>query len=266
MHHISYFLLLAFVARSSAGVVTRVNGPADSEVTHASVGGNIHIYLTGTDIGTPFAPPSVRVGINGGAECIVQGFTSSRTRMHCIIGAAGLPAPRPVYSAGRVEQYLPLYVVGTDGAHADCWHVGGINHGCFLLFDVGGTPRLDRVLTTAVGAGGIIRVAGRGMDGGTSGTPTATLRLVRAEGGAAIGCASRYDAENTNVAVAYSDASRFGCRLEEGSDATGSLAGFFNLSLTLLRKCRRRRHPHTPFARRGILLRPHAMCTRPARM
>ena len=89
-----------------AGVVTRISGPQHAEISRGS---NVHVYITrGTDIGTPFAPPSIRVGVGGTAVCEVQGFTSSHTRLHCIISADGLPAPRPSYGS-RVEQYMPLW-------------------------------------------------------------------------------------------------------------------------------------------------------------
>ena len=47
------------------------------------------------------------MGINGDAECVVQGFTSSLARLHCIIDAAGLPLPTTYNSAGDFQD-LPL--------------------------------------------------------------------------------------------------------------------------------------------------------------
>ena len=40
-----------------------------------------------------------------------------------------------------------------SGRLAQCWHVGGVNHDCFLRFDLGGTPRLDDVLRAPVSEG-----------------------------------------------------------------------------------------------------------------
>ena len=158
-------------------VVRRVSGPDESEITHASAGGGVSVYLTGSALGTPFnprAPPRlpvsnvawvpnscgcrpdpgaaiVLVGTKGDAECVVQGFTSSLTRLHCIIGAAGLPPPSLSYTSSGSFQDLPLYVIKA-GKGADCWHVGGANHGCFLRFDLGGTPRITQVRSMVHGS------------------------------------------------------------------------------------------------------------------
>ena len=56
-------------------VLQRVHGMADSEIGHASAG--THIYLTGTDIGSAFAPPSIFLGVRTQAECQIQPFTST---------------------------------------------------------------------------------------------------------------------------------------------------------------------------------------------
>ena len=37
--------------------------------------------------GSAFSPPSVFIGINADAECVVQPFTSTRNRLHCIMCA-----------------------------------------------------------------------------------------------------------------------------------------------------------------------------------
>ena len=45
-------------------VVRRVSGPDESEITHASAGGGVSVYLTGSALGTPFnprAPPRLPV-------------------------------------------------------------------------------------------------------------------------------------------------------------------------------------------------------------
>ena len=50
---------------------------------------------------------TVRVGIKGDAECVIQGFSSSLTRLHCIIDPAGLPPPT-MYDSDGAFQDLPL--------------------------------------------------------------------------------------------------------------------------------------------------------------
>ena len=50
---------------------------------------------------------TVRVGIKGDAECVIQGFSSSLTRLHCIINPAGLPPPT-MYDSDGTFQDLPL--------------------------------------------------------------------------------------------------------------------------------------------------------------
>ena len=47
---------------------------------------------------------------------------------------------------------LPLYLI-KEGRRADCWQVTGVNYGCFLQFDLGGTPRIVRPLTPTVQSG-----------------------------------------------------------------------------------------------------------------
>ena len=34
-----------------------------------------------------------------------------------------------------------------DGRVARCWHTAGINHACFIRFDLGATPRVHALLT-----------------------------------------------------------------------------------------------------------------------
>eukprot|EP00908_Phaeocystis_cordata_P019737 Transcript_31336.p1 GENE.Transcript_31336~~Transcript_31336.p1 ORF type:complete len:258 (-),score=16.57 Transcript_31336:1252-2025(-) len=173
-------------------VVRRVSGPDESEITHASAGGGVSVYLTGSALGTPFNPPTVLVGTKGDAECVVQGFTSSLTRLHCIIGAAGLPPPSLSYTSSGSFQDLPLYVIKA-GKRADCWHVGGANHGCFLRFDLGGTPRITQVRSPVLQAASFLRLAGSGIDGGLLGAPLAEAKLRREADGVLVGCRSRYD-------------------------------------------------------------------------
>ena len=159
-------------------VIQRIFGANHSEISHASVGGGTHVYLSGSDIGSAFSPPSVFIGINANAECKVQPFTTSRNRLHCIIGAEGLPPPDVLYdAAGRFAEH-PVRVVN-NGRLARCWHTGGANHGCFVRFDLGGTPRLERLLTPTIQTGGVVRVRGRGIDGGLSGAPGMVATLFR---------------------------------------------------------------------------------------
>ena len=91
-------LLLLHLPHTSAMVIQRVFGANGTEVGFASAGGGTHVYLAGTDIGSAFAPPEVYVGIRADARCVVQPFTSSRNRLHCIVNAEGLPPPDVAYS------------------------------------------------------------------------------------------------------------------------------------------------------------------------
>ena len=85
--------------RGDAMVIQRVFGANDSEVGHASAGGGTHVYLAGTDIGSAFAPPEVFIGINADARCVVQPFTSTKNRLHCIVNPKRLP-----YVAGESQK------------------------------------------------------------------------------------------------------------------------------------------------------------------
>ena len=73
----------------------------------------------------------------------------------------------------------PLRYVIKDGKHADCWQVGGTNHGCFLRFDLGGTPRITQVKTAVLQASAFMRIGGSGIDGGLLGAPLAGAKLHR---------------------------------------------------------------------------------------
>ena len=232
-------LMLALVALPVRGmVIQRVTGANDSEVSHASSGGGAHVYIMGTDIGSAFAPPFVYVGTNLDAQCVVQPFTSNRNRLHCILDPENLPAPDVVYSTtGRFLQE-PLTVM-KDGRIAECWHVGSINHGCFLTFDVAGTPRVLRMRTPVVESGGFVRVVGHGINGGLTGDPKIMSALYRGAqqvvgacgqkdcqasnmGTETVGCISREGGEegdrvlgqNNAVALAYSDDTSYGCQLD----------------------------------------------------
>ena len=135
--------VFALLTRAPAGVeaivINRIYGPNHTELSHLSVGGGAHLYISGVELGTPFSPPAIRIGINGNTACEVQGFTSTRNRLHCIIQPGGLLPPSEEYDPNGDEgthgeataliQNVPLFIVGPRGEHADCWHVGGLNHG-----------------------------------------------------------------------------------------------------------------------------------------
>ena len=246
-------LMLGSVDLACAMVIQRVFGANNSEVMFASSGGGTHVYLAGTDLGSAFAPPQIFLGINAEAECVVQPFTSSRNRLHCIISAEGLPPPDLIYAAaGRfVERPLRVY----KGARlAQCWHVGSANHGCIIRFDVGAAPRVDRLLTPVLQSGGVVRLTGQGIDGGMRGAPGMIMTLFRGTGQLVVGACGEKDCAPSNMgmetigcmartgssgdgvasqefssALAFSDATNFGCKLD--SLAGGLTGGFFNFSL-----------------------------------
>ena len=132
---------LLLVPDALAMVIQRPYGVAQRDISHAPAGGGSHVYLIGQGLGIAFSPPTIRVGVNGDGECVVQPLTSSRNRMPCIIGSGGLPAPTVDYQESGTFQCVPLfadnpYRKSAHNDHADCWHVGGFNHGC--------SPRLLR--------------------------------------------------------------------------------------------------------------------------
>ena len=234
-----WLVLLLLAATPSRGmVINRVFGANGSEVAFASAGGGAHVYLSGTDIGSAFAPPDVFIGINADARCVVQPFTSTKNRLHCIVNAEGLPPPDVHYTAaGRFVEH-PLRVV-RDGRRARCWHVGGLNHACFVRFDLGATPRIGRLVTPTIQSGGLVRVRGNGVDGGVMGAPGMVGTLYRGDqfivgvcgekdcapsnlGVEVVGCLSRVDGsgdavagQDNAVAFAHSDATHFGCQLDQ---------------------------------------------------
>ena len=157
--------LVVILSHASGMIIQRVTGPGGKAVTHASAAGGVHLYLAGSDLGTAFSPPQIRLGVNGDAECVVQSFTSSPSRLHCIVAAIGLPAPTPVYAASGTFLDVPLFAYHNTDSHADCWHMGGVNHGCFIRFDLAGTPRISSVLTPMLEQGSELRIAGQGIDG-----------------------------------------------------------------------------------------------------
>ena len=105
--------------------------------------------------------------------------------------------------------------------------MGGINHGCFLRFDLGGTPRITQVKTAVLQASAFLRIGGSGIDGGLLGAPLAGAKLHReylTKGpgsikgdGTYVGCASRYDdtdSPSAAVALGYTDSSSYSCKVE----------------------------------------------------
>ena len=219
-------------------VVQRIFGANNSEIAYASAAGGTHVYLSGTDLGSAFAPPDARIGTNADARCEVQPFTSSKNKLHCVVQAEGLPPPTTVYNAAGDFALHPLRVT-KNGRLARCWHTGGANHGCFVRFDLGGTPRVTRMLTPTLQSAGVVRAAGHGINGGLLGAAGMSATLFRGGdqvvvgvcgekdcapsnlGFETIGCLSRVggggDAvkdENGAIATAFSDANSFGCRLD----------------------------------------------------
>lgn len=249
--------VLTMLPQTRAAVIRDIWGANHSEVLYASSGGGTHVYISGTDIGSAFAPPTVLLGLQGQVECKVQPFTSARNRMHCIVSAANAPAPLPEYTASGSFVSLPLRMI-TRGRLVECWHNGTLGAPCAVRFDVGGTPRVLRVLTPVVESAGTLRLAGMGIDGGLRGAQRLAASLYRGAvpvlgacgekdcqasnmGAETLGCYSRPDAggdgviggaQSNSIATAFSDATRFGCVLDRLSD--GLTGGYFNVSLTAI--------------------------------
>ena len=240
-----------------SAVIQDVWGANRSELLFASSGGGTHVYLSGVDIGSAFAPPVVLIGALGHIECRVQPFTSAKNRMHCIVSADRAPAPLTTYNPSGFFVSMPIRSL-VRGQLAECWHQGAAGDNCAVRFDVGGTPRVLRVLTQTVESAGTLRLSGEGIDGGLRGAQRLAATLYRGAvpvlgacgekdcqasnmGAETLGCSSRPDAGGSGIsggseenqrATAFSDATRFGCVLEE---LTGGLTGgFFNLSLTAI--------------------------------
>ena len=244
----------------SASVIKDLHGPQRSEVLYASSGGGTHVYISGTDIGSAFAPPTVALGHRGEVECKVQPFTSTNNRLHCIISAANAPAPTPDYRPDGEFVELPLHLYHR-GKLARCWHTwrSHLMQGpCAVRFDVGGTLRVLRLLTQTVESAGVLRISGEGIDGGLSGAQRLAATLYRGAvpvlgacgekdcqasnmGAEALGCHSRPDAggdgvagesQESQLATVFSDGARFGCVLDRLSG--GMAGGYFNVSLTAI--------------------------------
>ena len=171
-------VLAALLAAHEGGafIIQRIEGAGGQEITNASVAGGSHIFLVGTNLGSPFSPPMVFVG--SVARCDVQPFTSTKNRLHCIVNPRKLPPITADYDAAGKEVSLPLRVFkGTR--LAQCWHSEGRNQNCMVLFDSAGTPRVTSVLTPVLEAGATVRVAGYGLDGQIVGDAVTTVLVVR---------------------------------------------------------------------------------------
>ena len=159
-----------------------------SDIAKMSVAGGSHIYLIGTNLGSPFNPPYVFIG--SVARCDVQPFTSTKNRLHCIVSPHRLPPMDLEYNATNREVMLPLRVFkGTR--LAQCWHSDGKNTNCWVYFDPSATPRVERVLTPVLEPSATVRVTGYGLDGGVSGDPTVYLTLYRGDTPSVGGAPSR---------------------------------------------------------------------------
>ena len=211
--------------------------------------------FSGSDTGSAFAPPTVLLGQLGHVVCNVQPFTSAKNRMHCIISSENAPAPLLDYDANGSFVSLPLLVYNR-GRRAECWHEGRVGAPCAVRFDVGGTPRVLRVLTQTVESAGTLRLSGQGIDGGLQGAQRLAATLYRGAvpvlgacgekdcqasnmGAETLGCYSRPDAGGNGIsggpeafqaATVFSNSTRFGCILDQL--AGGLTGGFFNVSLT----------------------------------
>lgn len=172
------FCVLAPSPRSA--VVKDIWGANHSELLFASSGGGTHVYLSGVDIGSAFAPPTILLGIRGHVECKVQPFTSAKNRVHCIISSENAPAPLPDYDSNGRFVSLPLRVL-KQGKAAECWHETRTVHGesCAVRFDIGGTPRVLRVLTQTVESAATLRLSGQGINGGLRGAQRLAATLYR---------------------------------------------------------------------------------------
>ena len=117
-------------------------------------------------------------GTRGEIDCAVQPFTSARNRLHCIISSANTPAPLPNYNLNGTFVSRPLSVYVRDQL-AQCWHSGVVGADCAVRFDIGGTPRVLRVLTQTLESGGMLRLLGEGVDGGLDGAQRLAAMVYR---------------------------------------------------------------------------------------
>jgi hypothetical protein len=250
-------LCILYLPFARSAVVKDIWGANRSELLYASSGGGTHVYFSGVDIGSAFAPPTILIGQQGKVACNVQPFTSAKNRMHCIISGENAPAPLPDYHPSGQFVSLPIMVV-VRGRPAECWHEGKVGADCQVRFDIGGSPRVLRVLTQTVESAGTLRLSGKGIDGGLRGAQRLAATLFRGAvpvlgacgekdcqasnmGAETLGCYSRPDAggdgvsggaQDTLLATSFSDTTRFGCVLDRL--AGGLPGGFFNISLSTI--------------------------------
>ena len=211
--------------------------------------GGSHIFLIGTNLGSPFNAPYVFIG--SVARCDVQPFTSTKNRLHCIVNPHRLPPISIEHNPAGREVMLPLRVF-KGSRLAQCWHSDGPNTNCWVYFDAAASPRVDRILTPVLAAGSTVRVKGHGIDGGLSGDPTVYLTLYRGDTPAvgvcgekgcqassqsttSIGCNARLGSSDADSGVkpsatAYSDDKNFGCQLDDRRGLEQA-SGFYKIAV-----------------------------------
>ena len=91
---------------TSSMVINRITTTDDRELTYVSLAGGADIYISGVGLGTPFRPPTIFVGPT---TCDVQSFTSSNTRIHCVLNGDLLPPPPDAYATSTTN---PSYASG----------------------------------------------------------------------------------------------------------------------------------------------------------
>ena len=131
-----FLLGLLLVLDAPAMVIQQLYIVDQREIPHAYAGSGIRVHHIGQGQGSPSSPPRMRVGVDGDGERIVQPFTSSRNCMHSIIiGPGGLLALMVDYhKSGTYHESVPRFTFkSAHTGHADSWHVGSLNHGCFRL-------------------------------------------------------------------------------------------------------------------------------------
>ena len=88
--------------------------------------GGFHVSSFGrirTQRGVEYMPTPAKDGY-----CYVQ-IEGKGYLVHRLVAREFLPPPPDTYDSSGSFLEVPLFVV-KGGKHADCWHVGGINHGC----------------------------------------------------------------------------------------------------------------------------------------
>ena len=159
------------VLLSLAGVVQGQSVLQIDGGTTLGVGGGSSIFVTGTDIGDPFNAPVVLIGNNPNplmTLCSVQSFTSTATRIHCVVDSTRLPAlPAAQWGVSYAKQLSLHVLVGGRAAICDNGaNIGGTGIGdCRLTFDVGGTPLVESIHTPVISAAGaVLRLQARSRE------------------------------------------------------------------------------------------------------